>query len=100
MDFDTTTKPDGTLNAAVNKKLKYEELMIAQAKKDQMLKSIPVLERDAEEILADETTVIISRSLLDKLHEVYDSCQERGQTESDPVETADFIASIDEDPAL
>ena len=74
MDFDTTTKPDGTLNAAVNKKLKYEELMIAQAKKDQMLKSIPVLERDAEEILADETTVIISRSLLDKLHEVYDSC--------------------------
>lgn len=48
--------------------------MIAQAKKDQMLKSIPVLERDAEEILADETTVIISRSLLDKLHEVYDSC--------------------------
>jgi hypothetical protein len=34
LDFDTTTKPTGTLNALVNKKLKFEKQAKAQAKKD------------------------------------------------------------------
>lgn len=65
-----------------------------------MLKSLPVLEKDAQDILADEVTVVMAKDLLNKLKEVFDSCKERGKEEIDEVETADFIASIDEDPSL
>jgi hypothetical protein len=34
MEFDTTTKPTGTQNALVNKKLKYEKMVKARAEKD------------------------------------------------------------------
>lgn len=78
MEFDTTTKPTGTQNALVNKKLKYEKQMKIQAKKDQMLKSLPVLEKDAQEILAEETLALMPRDLVDKLHEVFELCREKG----------------------
>jgi hypothetical protein len=100
LEFDTTTKPTGTQNALVNKKLKYEKQVKAQAKKDQMLKSLPVLEKDAQEILEEEVTAIMAKDLLNKLKEVFDSCKERGKEEIDEVETAEFVASIVEDPSL
>lgn len=66
------------------------------------MKSLPVLEKDAQEIRADEVTVVIARHLLDKLKEVFNSCKERGQEDdaTAAVETAEFIASIDEDEYL
>jgi hypothetical protein len=65
-----------------------------------MLKSLPVLEKDAQDILAEEVTVVMAKDLLNKLKEVFDSCKERGKEEIDEVETAEFIATIDEDPSL
>jgi hypothetical protein len=53
--------------------------------------------------LQDEVTVIISKDLLNKLKEVFVSCKdpkEKGNEDIDEVETAEFIASIDEDPIL
>ena len=44
-----------------------------------MLKSLPVLEKDAQDILAEEVTVVMAKDLLNKLKEVFDSCKERGK---------------------
>jgi len=65
-----------------------------------MLKSLPVLEKDAQDILAEEVTVVVAKDLLNKLKEVFESCKERGKEEIDEVETAEFIATIDEDTSL
>ena len=65
-----------------------------------MLKSLPVLEKDAQDILAEEFTAVMPKDLLNKLKDVFDSCKERGKEDIDEVETADFIATIDEDPSL
>jgi hypothetical protein len=65
-----------------------------------MLKSLPVLERDAQDILAEAVTVVLPKALLNKLKEVFESCKERGKEDLDEVETADFIATVDEDPSL
>jgi hypothetical protein len=70
------------------------------AKKDQVLKSLPVLEKDAEALLVEDVTVVMAKDLLDKLEEVFVSCKERGKEDVGEVETAEFIASIDEDPWL
>ena len=46
-DFDTTTKPQGTQNAKVNQKLKWEKEEKIREKESQLLKSLPTLEKDA-----------------------------------------------------
>ena len=51
IDFDVTTKPEGTLNARVNQKLKFIQDEKKRAAEDQILKSLPSLEKDAEELL-------------------------------------------------
>lgn len=97
MDFDTTTKPEGTLNAKVNEKQKHIEREKRKATEDQMLKSLPTLEKDAIEILLDEVQVVMGKDILNKLKEVFDSCKERGKEDIDEVETPELIASIAED---
>ena len=62
-----------------------------------MLKSLPTLEKDAIEILHDEVTVIMGKDMLDKLHEVFDSCKEKDHQDVDEVETAELIRAIAED---
>ena len=55
IDFDTTTKPEGTLNAKVNKKQKYLTEEKVRKQNEAMLKSLSVLEKDAENLLQTET---------------------------------------------
>ena len=100
LDFDTTTKPQGTLNAKVNNKLKFEEHQKKLAAEAASSKTLPVLEKDAFEILQSEVVVIMGKDMLNKLKEVFDSCKERGQEHIDEIETAELIASIAEDPVL
>ena len=71
--------------------------MKIKKKQDQMLKSLPTLEKDAEEILHEEVMVIMGKDILNKLKEVFDSCKERGKEHIDEVETSELIASIAED---
>ena len=51
MDFDTTTKPEGTQNAKVNEKLQFIEKEKKRYEDESVLKSLPTLEKDAAEIL-------------------------------------------------
>lgn len=51
MNFDTTTKPTGSINQKVIKKLKFEKETKKKQKDDQLLKSLPTLEKEAIEIL-------------------------------------------------
>jgi|TARA_B110000285_G_C15136605_1_gene627392 hypothetical protein len=97
-DFDTTTKPEGTQNAKVNQKLQWEKEEKIREKESQLLKSLPTLEKDAQEVLQQEQIVIIGKEMLDKLNEVFESCKERGKEELPDVETPELIASIAEDP--
>jgi hypothetical protein len=71
LEFDTTTKPEGTLNVKVNQKLKFLE----NEKKKKMLeskkKTLPLLEKDAEEILKEEIVVNLGNDMLNRLKEVF-----------------------------
>ena len=78
------------------KKLKYEKEVKKQKQDDQLLKSLPTLEKEAIEILHDEVTVIMGKDMLNKLKEVFDSCIEK-DAQSDEVETAELIGAIAED---
>ena len=98
MDFDTTTKPEGTKNVKVNEKLQYEVEQAVIKKESQLLKSLPTLEKDAEQVLHEEVVVIMGKEMLNKLKEVFDSCKERGKEDIDEVEMNELIASIAEDP--
>lgn len=98
MDFDTTTKPEGTMNVKVNEKLQYEVEQAVIQKESQLLKSLPTLEKDAEQILHEEVVVIMGKEMLNKLKEVFDSCKERGKEDIDEVEMNELISSIAEDP--
>ena len=62
-----------------------------------MLKSLPTLEKDAQEILQQEVIVSLGKDMLNKLKEVFDNCKERGQEHIDEVETTELVASIAED---
>ena len=97
MDFDTTTKPEGTQNAKVNEKLQFIEKEKQRMEDEAMLKSLPTLEKDAATILQEEVIVIMGKDMVNKLKEVFDSCKERGQEHIDEVETAELVASIAED---
>lgn len=60
MDFDTTTKPEGTLNTKVNKKLKYIENEKKKRQFSNKAKSLNTLEKNAEEFLSQEVIVIMT----------------------------------------
>jgi predicted transcriptional regulator len=97
MEFETITKPEGTQNAKVNQKNQWLEEMKKKMKEDQNLKSLPTLEKDAEEILHQEVLVILGKEMLNKLKDIFDKCKERGKEHIDEVETTELIASIAED---
>jgi hypothetical protein len=59
MDFDTTTKPEGTLNTKVNTKLQWLEEEKKRQKRQQAGKSLNNLENDAEELLNREVVVVM-----------------------------------------
>lgn len=82
----------------VNQKLEWEKEEKIRQQQDQMLKSLPTLEKDAQEVLQQEQIVIIGKEMLDKLNEVFESCKERGKEDLPDVETPELIASIAEDP--
>ena len=71
LDFDTTTKPQGTLNVKVNQKINFLE----NEKKKKILasvtKNLPSLEKDAEEVLKEEVVVSLGNEMLNKLKEVF-----------------------------
>lgn len=94
-DFDTTTKPQGTQNAKVNQRIEWEAKEKQRIAEDQMLKGLPTLEKEAQEVLLQEVIVVIGKEFLDKLNEVFESCKEKGCQD---VETPELVASIAEDP--
>ena len=100
LDFDTTTKPEGTLNVKVNQKLNY----LDNEKKKKLLasvkKSLPSLEKDAEEVLKEEVIVILGSEMLNRIREVFEKCKEKGKEASEDVETRELIHSIAEEPYL
>lgn len=51
LDFDTTTKPEGTKNSKVINKIKFEEREKKRMKDEALLKSLPTLEKEAVEVL-------------------------------------------------
>lgn len=77
--------------------MKYEKEQKKKKKDDQLLKSLPTLEKEAIDILHDEVTVIMGKEMLNKLKELFDSCKEKESNEDD-VETAELIGCIAEDP--
>lgn len=96
MNFDTTTKPTGSINQKVVKRMKYEKELKKKQKEDQLLKSLPTLEKEAIEILQEEVTVIMGKNMLDKLKEIFESSKEKDSND-DAVETAELIGYIAED---
>ena len=77
-DFDTTTKPEGTQNAKVNQRIEWEAKEKQRIAEDQMLKGLPTLEKEAQEVLLQEVIVVIGKEFLDKRNEVFESCKEKG----------------------
>lgn len=52
LDFDTTTKPEGTKNAKVQNKIKFEEKEKKRLKDEALLKSLKTLEKEAQDVLS------------------------------------------------
>ena len=98
LDFDTQTKPQGTLNAKVNNKLKWEKAEKKRIEAESNTKSLPVMEKEGLEIQTEENQVLMSKDYLNKLKEVFDSCKERGREHIDEVETAELVSEIVQDP--
>lgn len=98
MDFDTTTKPEGTLNTKVNKKLQWLAEEKKKQKMQQVGKSLSHLEKDAQELLSQEVVVVMGPEFQAKLKEVFDSCKERGKEHIDEVEVNELVPSIAEEP--
>jgi hypothetical protein len=100
LEFDTTTKPEGTLNVKVNQKLNYLE----NEKKKKLLasvkKSLPSLEKDAEEVLKEEVIIILGNEMLNKLREAFEKSKEKGKEDVEDVKTEELIFCIAEDPFL
>lgn len=97
LDFDTTTKPEGTKNAKVQNKIKYEEKEKKRLKDEALLKSLHTLEKDATEALSQEVVVILAKEMLDKLKEVFDNCKEKDKKDIDECEAEELVHSIAED---
>ena len=97
LDFDTTTKPQGTKNEKVNNKLKFEEKAKKLLAEESLTKSLPTLEKDALEILQQEVVVTLGKDLLNKLKEVFDQSKERGMEHLEEVEAIELICNIAED---
>ena len=108
LDFDTTTKPDGTMNAKVQNKIKFEEQELKRIKEEALTKSLKTLEKDATEAVNQEVIVILAKDMLDKLKEVYDQCKEKAkkdlkgqerdqERDQDEVEAEELVHSIAED---
>ena len=66
------------MNQSVLSKLKWMEQQKTKEKQENIVKSLGVLEKDAEEVLIEDVTVIMGKDMLNKLKEVFDSCKERG----------------------
>ena len=127
LEFDTTTKPEGTLNVKVNQKLNYLE----NEKKKKLIKnssfylyniyifkkifekkrktfyvlasvkkSLPSLEKDAEEVLKEEVIIILGNEMLNKLREAFEKSKEKGKEDVEDVKTEELIFCIAEDPFL
>lgn len=98
IDFDTTTKPEGTLNAKVQQKQKFLADEKAKQKREALLKSLPTLEKDAEQLLKEEIVVIMEQQFLNKLREIYEKSKERGKEHLEETDKTELICSIAEDP--
>jgi hypothetical protein len=99
LEFDTQTKPEGTMNAKVNNKLKFEARELKRREEEMARnKPLPQMEKEAFEILHDEVVVTMGKDMINKLKEVFDSSKERGKEHLDEVETAEYFANIAEDP--
>ena len=98
MDFDTTTKPEGTLNAKVNEKQKWLER--ERLRKEYLFKSktLPQMERDAEEVLKEEVVVFIGQEMYNKFKQFFEDLRKREKMAGEEVETRELVHSLAEDP--
>lgn len=55
------------------------------------------MEKEIEDVLMEEVKVVISKDIMIKLRQVFDSCKERGFEHVDEVETTELVSSIAED---
>lgn len=96
MEFDTTTKPEGTLNAKVNEKQRWLER--ERLRKEYLFKkkSLPQMERDAEEVLREEIVVHLGEEMYEKLREVFDEIRQRDKILGEELETKELVHSIAE----
>lgn len=102
LNFDTTTKPEGTKNAKVNQKNKYVAKLNKQKKAEALLKSLPTLEKDALEVCQQEVVAIMTKEMHDKLLTVFASSISNTTKPQDIVETTqvekeELVPSIAED---
>ena len=87
MDFDTITKPEGTLNAKVNERKKQLEL--ERLRKEHLFKkkSLPQMEKDAEEVLREEVVVHLGEEMLKRLSNIFEMIRERDKIAGYELET-------------
>lgn len=98
MEFDTITKPQGTFNAKVNERSRWLER--ERLRKELLLKkkTLPQMEKDAEEVLAEEVVVFLGQEMMDKLRMVFDKVREREKIDGEEIETQEYVHSIVEEP--
>ena len=87
MDFDTTTKPEGTFNAKVNERERWLERERLRKELLNQKKTLPTLEKDAEEVLAEEVVVHLGQEMYTKLREVFDLVRAREKIDGEEIET-------------
>lgn len=110
LDFDTQTKPEGTQNAKVQNKIRFEEREKKKIEKERAFskKSLKSLEKEAQEILDQKNLVIINKDLLNRLRDVFDQVKEKEKqndkdkekekTDVDEVEAEELVWSLAEIP--
>lgn len=97
MDFDTTTKPEGTLNAKVNQKRRWLERERLRKELINKKKSLPQMEKDAEQVLQEEVVIHLGEEMLKKLRDVFDLIRQRDKIDGEELETQELVYSIAED---
>ena len=98
--FDTVTRAEGTLNTKVAERKATIEFLKAKKEVEGKLRSLPVIEKEAQELWESETVVNMSSDLIENLRRVFLASKKREEEHLEDVVCEDYLYEICDDPYL
>ena len=98
--FETVTRAEGTLNAKVAERKATLEFLKAKKEVEGKLRSLPVIEKEAQELWESETVVNMSTDMIENLRRVFLASKKREEQHLEDVVCEDYLYEICDDPYM